>query len=158
MTLKELAELAMEEKKLEYPNLPAHAIPKIKFSDKTANELTKSILTFFKLKKIKAWRQASEGRFIQEKSEYNVLGHKVVTQKGKYIPRGKDGGKGAGDIQAVIPPYGRTMHIEVKIGKDRQRESQKVFQAELEGMGGIYILVKTWDDFYSQVSLYLKNT
>lgn len=155
MTLKQLTEELHQAKQKAYPNMPAHAIVKDKLTDKTANGLTQCIIKFFELKGIKAWRQQSGGRYLREKSEKNIMGGRVITQKGKFIPQGKAGGKGAGDVSCVV--RGRFVSIEVKIGNDRQSDVQKEFQREIEGSGGVYFITKTWDDFYFQIEKVLNS-
>jgi len=146
MTLRELAEQIAAKR---YAKIPKHAWKNVKFSDSGANELTKAILAYFELKGIKAWRQASEGRFIQGK-EYKDMYGRSVREKGMYIPRSK-AAKGSGDITVILPPLGRRLDVEVKYGKDRQSDDQKRFQSELEAMGGLYIIVRTWEDFMHQI-------
>lgn len=146
MTLKDLATIIS---KHDYANIPEHCRPKKMFSDKTANDLTKAILAYFKYRNVKAWRQASEGRFIQPEHVHNLIGQRITVAKGRFIPRGK-ASKGIGDIVAVVNGLFTTW--EVKIGKDRQREDQHKFQKDIEASGGKYFLVKTWDDFYLQVA------
>jgi hypothetical protein len=146
MTLKDLSIWYANEK---YGNIPDHARPNKKFSDAGANELTKSILAYFELKKWKAYRQNSEGRFIQGREYTDWMG-RSRQEKGMYIPRSKSN-KGAGDISCLIPPFGRRLEVEVKFGKDKQSPDQKSFQKEIEDMGGIYIIVKTWEDFFFQI-------
>jgi hypothetical protein len=51
MTLKDLAKWYAQDK---FSNIPEHCRPKKTFSDAGANELTKSILVYFELKKVKA--------------------------------------------------------------------------------------------------------
>jgi hypothetical protein len=55
------------------------------------------------------------------------------------------GTPGSADISATI--YGRSVKIEVKIGKDRQSEAQKNYQAMIERSGGTYIIAKDFDSF-----------
>jgi len=155
MKIREFQKLYHEQKIKKRPLIPVHAVPMTKMSDKDANSLTRTILFFFEYYGIKAWRQRSEGRFIPGQQVTNVIGQVITVRKSKFIPQGNSGGIGAGDIKAVIPPLGRSMDIEVKIGRDRQRESQKAYQSEIEGMGGIYILVRSWEDFYIQVTKHL---
>jgi len=60
-----------------------------------------------------------------------------------------DRSKGTADISATIK--GRSVKIEVKIGKDRQSEAQKQYQAKVEQSGGIYFIAKDFSafmDFY----------
>ena len=147
MTLRELAEQIAAKR---YANIPKHAWKIVKFSDSGANELSKAILGYFELKGIKANRQSSEGRYIQGK-EYTDWAGRKKRENGKYIQRSK-ASVGSGDITVTLPPLGRRLDIEVKYGKDRQSDVQKKFQSELEAMGGIYIIVRTWEDFYHQIT------
>jgi len=150
MTLKELAQALVNKK---YSHIPEHARPVVKYRDGTANELTKAILAYFELRGWKAFRQASEGRYLPEQKVKNVLGQQVTVKKGMYIPRSR-GAKGSGDISGALPPHGTRIEIEIKIGKDRQSDVQKEFQAEIEAMGAIYMIVRTWQDFIFQISKY----
>lgn len=52
---------------------------------------------------------------------------------------------GTADISATIA--GKSVKIEIKIGKDRQSEAQKKYQADVERAGGIYIIVKNFTEF-----------
>lgn len=147
MTLKQLAKMISDDRGY---SVPEHARLIRPLSDKNANELTKSILAYFKFKNIKAWRQASEGRYIKGNDYTDWMGRKKE-EKGIYIPRA-NAGLGAGDICAVMPPLGRMLSIEVKHGKDYQKPDQKIFQVEVEASGGLYMIVKTWDDFWVQIN------
>lgn len=144
MTLKELSKAISDSK---YGNIPVHARPLRVYSEKSANELTKSILAYLEFNGVKAWRQASEGRYIQGKEYTDMFGRKKQ-EKGMYIPRSK-AAKGIGDISAVI--RGQFVSIEIKYGKDRMRPEQRQFAEELKDSGGTYIVVKTWDDFIRQI-------
>jgi hypothetical protein len=55
------------------------------------------------------------------------------------------GTPGSADISATI--RGRSVKIEVKYGKDRQSEAQKVYQKMIEDAGGVYYISRTFDDF-----------
>jgi len=134
--------------------VPKHAQPRTPFKEGSANELTRTIIAFFKMKGIEAWRQASEGRFIKGREYTDWKGMKKE-EKGMYIPRSKKA-KGSADISVTIPPLGRRLEVEVKYGKDRQSDDQKDFQKRIEAMGGIYMIAKTWDDFYGQITKYVK--
>lgn len=128
-------------KKLRYPNTPAHAMPDHKFSDSTANGLTKCVLHFLKLKGHMAWRQSSEGRYRPGQQITDVLGH-VRQMKGQWLP-GQN--VGASDIAAILS--GRFTAIEVKI-KDKQSEQQRRYQQEVEDSGGIYVICRSFTEFY----------
>lgn len=62
---------------------------------------------------------------------------------GKWIPGSTT--KGTADISATIK--GRSVKIEVKIGKDRQSEAQVAYQKKIEQSGGIYFIAKDFDTF-----------
>jgi hypothetical protein len=62
--------------------------------------------------------------------------------------------KGIADVMATY--QGRSLHIEVKIGKDRMSEAQKKVQAQVEKSGGLYFVAKDmagflewWDGVFS---------
>jgi hypothetical protein len=147
MTLKELSK-AISDKN--HPNVPLHCRPNKPLSDSSANNLTKAIIAYFDYKGIQAWRQSSEGRYLKGKEYTDMFGRKKE-EKGMYIPRA-GGARGSADITCTIPPLGRRLEIEVKFGKDRQSDDQKKFQQQIESMGGIYIIVKTWQDFEFQIN------
>jgi hypothetical protein len=67
MTLKELA-LAYSNKM--HSKVPAHCRPMKTFSDKSANDLTKAIIAYAKIKDFFAERQSSEGRYRPGKEVY----------------------------------------------------------------------------------------
>lgn len=145
MTLKQLAQ-ALSDKL--HSNVPVHCRPVKKFSEKSANELTKAIVAYANLKGFFAERQSSEGRYRPGKEFTNVMGQKK-TLGGQWLP---GQGKGKADIKAVIK--GRAIEIEVKHGADRMKPDQIKYKAQIEASGGVYLVVKTWDDFQFQISKY----
>jgi hypothetical protein len=54
------------------------------------------------------------------------------------------GAKGAADIVVVIE--GRFIGLECKDGKGKQSLDQQAFQAALEKAGGIYFLIRSFDE------------
>lgn len=146
MTLKELAKAYSD--KL-HSQVPEHCRPVKSFSDKSANDLTKAIVAYLKVVKgFFAERQSSEGRFRPGKEYENVLGQRKQ-MKGTWLP---GQGKGKADIKAVI--RGRAIEIEVKHGKDRLRPEQVEYKQKIEQAGGVYLVVKTWQDFIFQIKNY----
>lgn len=142
--MKELKLLALEHSRQKYPNLPEYARVIKKYEDKTANGLTKCVIDYLTFCGFQAERIASSGRYIDERKTYvNVLNQNVTIGSGKWIPGSTT--KGTADISATIK--GRSVKIEVKIGNDRQSEVQKEYQAAIEKAGGIYIIVKSFEDF-----------
>ena len=78
---------------------------------------------------------------------YGSKSFRRISSEGKYrvgigyIPSSN---KGMSDAEGQV--YGKFLSLELKIGKDRQQESQKKRQIEVESDGGIYYLCK-WVDF-----------
>jgi hypothetical protein len=73
----------------------------------------------------------------------DVIGRKGMIGSMTYIPT--TGTRGSADISSIV--YGKSVKIEIKYGKDRQSESQKQYQASVEAAGGVYLIVRTFDDF-----------
>jgi hypothetical protein len=100
------------------------------YDPKKANGLTKMICDWINYNGGQAERISTTGRYI-------------VAQR-KWIKG--SGTKGSADISATI--NGKSIKIEVKIGKDRQSDNQKRYQEMIERAGGIYYIAKDFDSFY----------
>ena len=125
--------------------MPAHCIPKPKFTDSSANNLTKAIIKYIELMGYQAERINNTGRYIDTtKKVKNIQGQTVQIGSGQYIPG--TGTNGTADISATIK--GKSIKIEVKYGKDRQSEAQKEYQATIERSGGVYYIAKDFESFY----------
>jgi hypothetical protein len=127
--LLQLSEMDFEAKARKYPSVPSHCLPRTKFTDKTANGLTKAVLQFLALKGHYASR-------IQSQGQYN---EKLGRWTSSTVRRG------IGDIMAVI--NGRSIMIEIKVGRDIQSEHQKKTQGEVEASGGVYLIVRSFSEF-----------
>lgn len=132
-----------------HPNLPLYAIPTPKLTDKTANGLTQMVLRFLNLSGQFAERISTTGRYVPGVSlGKNVMGQKISTN-GKYIPG--NGTRGSADIAAVISnktQKGVSVKIEIKM-KDAQSKHQKAYQEKVEAAGGIYLLIFSFEQFFS---------
>jgi Holliday junction resolvase len=53
------------------------------------------------------------------------------------------------DITAVV--NGKHVSIEVKTGRDKPRPEQMKVKQQIEHAGGIYIFVRTFEDFLEQI-------
>lgn len=95
----------------------------------TANDLTKQILQYLGLVGVLAWR-SNAGRF----------------EDSKGIRRLWAAPTGSGDILAVMPPDGRFLSIEVKVGKDRVRDSQRDWIEQVRRRGGRAIVARSLQD------------
>ncbi len=68
-----------------------------------------------------------------------------VWDKARGVHRGGNTEKGLPDIWCCMD--GQFVVIEVKAGKDRQSEEQKHRQFEIERAGGVYLIVRSKDEF-----------
>lgn len=144
MAIQELKELALAENRAKYPNLPDYARTIHKYSDRTANGLTRCIIDFLRFNGQQAERIAVTGRYVDEsKLVTDSLGNKRKIGSGKWIRGAMQ--VGTADISATI--QGRSVKIEIKIGTDRQSEAQKQYQQQVEAAGGVYMIAKNFDDF-----------
>ena len=151
--LDHLKKLKLEYYQKKYPNVPSFAIPVPKFSDKTANGLTKCIIEFLTLEGWQAERINTMGRTIDNRKQItDVLGQTKTIGSTTYIPT--TGTKGSADISATIKGF--SIKIEVKI-KDQQSENQKKYQESIERAGGQYWLVRSFDEFYKRYYNYLNG-
>ena len=124
--------------------MPPEYIVRTKFTDKTANGLTKAIVRWINLNGYQAERISTSGRWVDNsKVVTDVLGNQKKIGSGKYIKG--SGTKGSADISATIK--GRSIKIEVKM-KDKQSEAQIEYQKAIERAGGIYFIAKDFDSFY----------
>jgi hypothetical protein len=142
-TLKQLRELSLAESRRRYPNMPEEVRSTRNYTDKTANGLTKCIIDFLRFSGWQAERVSNTGRYIDgSKVVTDVIGSKRRIGSGKWIPG--SGQKGTADIAATI--WGRSVKIEIKI-RDSQSVFQKQYQLQVEKAGGLYWLVRSFDEF-----------
>jgi hypothetical protein len=149
--LQQLKQLKLDEYRRQYPNVPEHALKQPKYSDKSANGLTKCVIDFLTLSGHFAERVNSMGRMIDGRKTYtDVIGQKKTIGSMKYIP--STGHVGTADVHSEINVEinGNKIPIavkwEVKIGKDRQSDDQKKYESKV----GNYFIVKSFDDFYNK--------
>lgn len=141
--IKELETLAIIDNRKAHPTLPDYARCIRKYSDKTANGLTTCIIDFLRFKGWQAERINCTGRYQDNtKVVEDVTGFSRRIGSAQWLPT--SGQKGTADISATIK--GKSVKIEVKI-KDRQSEAQKEYQRQVEQAGGLYWLVRSFDEF-----------
>jgi hypothetical protein len=137
-----LTDLALNDLKAKYPNFPYP--PQPKYSDKTANGLTKCIKDFLNLSGHQAERISSMGRVIDKRFiNTDVLGRQKQIGSIQYIKGNST--NGTADISATIK--GRSVKIEVKIGKDVMSQAQKNYAQSVINAGGVYVIAKDFDNF-----------
>lgn len=130
--LKQLSRIVEEIKTESRPLIPPHARVKTVFRDHNANELTKSIITFFEVIGGHAER-------------INNMGRQLI-RDGKPIWVKGTGTDGTADISATW--QGKSIKIEVKATRgEKQSLKQKEYQAKIKKAGGIYIVARNMDGF-----------
>ena len=72
----------------------------------------------------------------------NVTGRQI---NGKWIKSAT--AVGTADITAILP-NGKTIFVEIKVGKDKARPEQLAMQQKLRSIGSVYEFIKTPDDFF----------
>ena len=143
--VRELEELADIENVKKHPQFAKYA-PKAKYRDDTSNGLTRCIIDFIRLNGGQAERINTTGVPIDRRRQVtDVLGHSRTI--GNIEWRTGGGTVGSADISATI--RGRSVKIEVKIGKDKQSEAQRQYQQQVEQAGGIYYIARNFTDFHS---------
>jgi hypothetical protein len=130
-----------------HPSFPEAYFVKKKWDDKTANGLTKAITSFIQFNGYQAERINTMGVARENKrTDGKVIG--VTWTKGTTTA-------GSADISATI--RGRSVKIEVKVGKDRQSDAQKRYQESIERAGGVYMIARDFDTFVEWFDEFVKN-
>jgi len=127
--LQQLQALHLEHLKRKHPTFPEHSLPKKRYGQKSANEITKAVIDFLTFSGHYVTRIQSQGQYRPG------IGWTRGTTK-----------KGTADVHAII--NGRHFSIEVKAGKDKMSAEQKKSQQEVERAGGIWLTIKSFDEFY----------
>jgi hypothetical protein len=156
LTLKELSLAERAKRRLKFPNVPENVLSYQKYTDKTANGLTKCIKTWFDLQpNAQAERISVMGRMVDcRKTFIDIVGRQRVIGNTQYIPSSMK--KGSSDLSCLY--NGMTIKIEIKIGRDRQSDNQKKYQADIERAGGKYWIVTSWDDFITKIQTLCSNS
>ena len=133
--IQKLKELEVKQRAAASPSMPIKYIIPTKYTDKTANGLTKCVIDWLRLNNWQAERINNTGR---------QLANKWIKGTGT---------NGTADISATVK--GRSIKIEVKIGADRQSEAQKAYQLSIEKSGGIYLISKDFSSFMQWYSKFV---
>jgi hypothetical protein len=128
--LRQLEWLADARKRERYPNVPEHGLVKARYSDKTANDLTRAIVDYCTLSGHFATRLQSTGTYREDLKRY------VPSQQRRGLP----------DVFAVV--HGRAVHVEVKIGRDRLSDEQKQAIQELQAAGAAVFIAADFQQFH----------
>ena len=143
-SVKVLEKLSFACKRQKHPTIPAELLCKDYFRDDTANGLTKCIIAFIQLHGGQAERISTTGRCVDRTITYtDVVGITRTMGSVEWIPGTVT--KGSADISATIK--GRSVKIEVKIGRDKQSPAQIQYQKDIEAAGGQYFIAKDFTSF-----------
>lgn len=137
--------VAMEREYLQekYPSVPDHALAMSKWSDTSANGLTKCVTAWIQMSGFQAERINTMGVYREAAKVKDVDGISRTVGKGKWTKSTSTAG--SADISATIK--GRSVKLEIKYGKDVQSDAQKRYQESIERAGGIYLIVRNFDEF-----------
>lgn len=142
--VKQLEALADQDQQRKHPNFPPKYLAKSKYRDDTANGLTRCIVDYIRLQGGQAERINTTGIPQDTRQQVtDILGRTRTI--GSVTWRTGGGTAGSADISATI--QGRSVKIEIKIGKDRQSDAQRQYQAAIEAAGGLYYIAKTFTEF-----------
>ena len=108
---------------------PPHIQSITKFRDDSADELTKLIIAFLRVQGAFATRLNSTGVYRNDLK--------------KFVPNTQR--RGMADIVGTY--QGKSLNIEVKIGRDRMSEHQLKVKKEIEAAGGYYYVAKDFEGF-----------
>lgn len=128
-SIKDLKQLYLEDHRKRYPSIPEPARVAPSYSDQTANGLTKCITDYLRLK----------GAFVSRLNNTGIYDAKI-----KRYRRGMNR-RGLPDLIATYD--GKSLHIEVKAGRDRLSEHQERIRDEQQQSGGIFYVARTFKDF-----------
>jgi hypothetical protein len=126
-SIKLLERMADSEALRLHPTCPA--LSPRKYRDETANGLTSCIVKYITL----------NGGFASRITNIGVYDRRT----GKY--RKSTSRKGLADVMSTF--RGLSLHIEVKVGKDRQSDAQKEIEKEVNHSGGYYYIAKDFTRF-----------
>ena len=139
MTLQQLTEAIHQQKFKDHPHCETRKelFPTRPFTEKGANELTRSIEAFIRYTgnyadrinntgiydpKTKKFRRSNTRRGIAD-----VMATKRIEHQGRY--------------------FAITVAIEIKYGNDKLSEYQLRIKDDIERAGGVYLVARTWEQF-----------
>lgn len=116
-----------------------------KHRDDTANGLTRCIVDYLHYKGWQAERINTTGIPIDTRQQVtDILGRSRTIGSVEWRPSGST--VGSADISATIG--GRSVKIEVKIGRDKMSEAQRRYQRDIEQAGGLYYIARNFTGFW----------
>jgi len=153
-----LRELKLNASIKDHPNVPRYAISLPKYTDTTANGLTKCVIEFLMLSGHFAERVNTMGTARDNRKVVtDVLGRKKTI--GSIVWTKTNAVKGSADVHSEINVNinGQKIPIsvkwEIKIGKDRQSQDQKNYESKVTN----YFIIKSFDDFYKKYTEFINR-
>ena len=143
---KRFQDLYLKTKLISHPSFIGreNCMPPANTKESGANDLTRLVIDFLEMNNYQAERISSQGQYRDGKKVVtDCIGRKRTIGSGKYVKSTTT--NGTADISATIK--GRSVKIEIKWQKDTQSKDQKAYEASINKAGGIYIIIKTFDDF-----------
>jgi penicillin-binding protein-related factor A (putative recombinase) len=125
--IEELKALYNIENTKKYPSIPQHGRVTPKYADGTANGLTACVIAWIRLHGGQAERISIVSRKVQGK-----FVHSAMTV-------------GTADVSGIY--QGKSLKVEIKIGRDKQSDAQKEYAVSVEKAGGIYFVATDFDMF-----------
>lgn len=141
--VKMLERLEQDAYRKAHPMIPAATVVPTKHRDDTANGLTRCILRYLTLNGWQAERINTMGRPVDTSRRYDVAG--CPRQVGALRWGKSTSTRGSADLSATIA--GRSVKIEVKVGRDRQSEAQRAYARAVEQAGGLYVVARDLEQF-----------
>ncbi len=92
-----------------------------------------------------------KGTKVEAVFEKDIFGKPIKVRDGFY--KKPSATLGVSDMRITIPikpPLVVTWAVEIKFGKDTQKEAQQRFEDMFTSAGGLYSIVRNLDDFYTQ--------
>lgn len=138
----------------QHPSIPETHWVRQDFRDDTAPHLEKLIQAYGRMHGWCLSKISTTGVFRDSRKQVtDCIGNTHVIGSAKWTPGGAT--VGVADIVGSIG--GRYVEIEVKIGKDRQRDAQRQHEQTVNASGGSYIIVHTFEDFTQKINQWLKS-
>lgn len=143
---KRFQDLYLKTKLISHPSFIGreNCMPPANIKEAGANDLTRLVIDFLVMNDYQAERINSQGQYRDGKKQVtDCIGRQRTIGSGIWTPGTST--KGTADVSATIK--GRSVKIEIKWQKDTQSKDQKAYEASINKAGGIYIIIKTFDDF-----------
>lgn len=142
-----LKQMALDQMAAKHPNVKRSYLVIPKYSDKTEKGLKQCIKDFVEMQGgvcnniVTTGRKKDDRRLVRD-----VLGHYKIIGSVKWLHTSSK--LGASDLSLIVA--GRPIEVEIKIGKDRQREAQIIYERAVVNAQGLYWIVRSFDEFYNK--------